>query len=145
MSYDIREHIKELLLTKKDLLTAMLTETVSTKFYGNEEDAELYITLMDKRQISVDTIIDIDNKLKEEPYISFLKKPSKDFEESLYLINNSIKVLAGKIIELDKKNAKDVEGIMSNIRKQLKGFKEKQSVNALYNNDTMQSNKNYLV
>lgn len=146
MSVNIESDITEMLLTKRDLLTEMLTLTNSTRFSGNDdEDVEAYTTLMEKRQKHIDEIKFIDAKLENEPYKSVLKNPSKKLDDNLYLIKHSTAAIAEKIIALDKKNAGDVEKVNSSIRKQLKSFKEKKNMSNLYNNDTIQNNKNYLV
>jgi|GEM_PF-4130404 len=146
MNVNIESDITEMLLTKRDLLTEMLTLTNSTRFYGNEEqDIEAYGTLMEKRQKNVDEIKRIDAKLESEPYKSVLKNPSKKLENNIYSIKHSTSSIAEKIIELDKKNAQDVQKMHLSIKKQLKSFKEKKNMSDLYNNDTLQNNKNYLV
>ena len=141
----MRAYITEILLKKRDLLTEMLTLTESAKFYGDKEEADTYSELIEKRQKNIEKIKILDSKLEEEPYKAFLKNPTKQFKDSVDLIQFSTREIAAKIIELDKKNAKIIDRINKDIKKELKSFKEKQNMNNLYNNDTIQNNKNYLV
>lgn len=132
--------ITEILLQKRDLVSDMLRLTESTRFFGDEEDADKYISLMDKRQSNIEKIISIDKELEQEPFATLLKNPTKELEDNIYSINHAIREFSGQIIELDKANSKDVERIMASLKKELKGLKEAKSINSLYQNDRHQSN-----
>lgn len=143
MNNNLSEDITELLLKKRDLVEEMYLMTESTRFYGDEEDPNKYIKLIEKRQRNIEEIISINDKLKEEPYLKLLNSPTKKLEGNIYSINHAIKTAAEKILQLDKKNVKLVEKIMLNLKKEIKGIKNAKNMNSLYHNDSYLHGGNY--
>lgn len=134
MDSKIRD-ITEMLLNKRDLVSDILNLTETTEFFGDQDDPDKYISLMDKRQVIIDQIILIDSELEKEPNAILLKNPTKELENNLYSINHAIKEFANKIIALDKANNKYSDKIIDSLKKELKSIKDTKNLTSVYINE----------
>jgi transcriptional regulator of heat shock response len=132
MTNESHAKLVALMLDKSDLVTQMRTLTESTEFFGDVDEADKYIELVDKRQECIDKITAIDEKLKGEPYASILQNPQKELKDQLDAIGAAISEESSRITELEKQNADKIQQIKMGIIRDLQGVNKAKSIKAAY-------------
>ena len=91
-------------------------------FTGDENEAQAYVDLMEKREIYFTQIKILDEEISDEVRGT----------EALGVLDD-IKRLTGKIVALDRANAAAASRIMDGLKKSLKGINENRNVSKKYN------------
>lgn len=132
---DIKIDIKatiELLTQKRDFVTNIFETTKAIGFTGSEEDIEIYINLIEKRQSMFEKISDIDKILSGSPHMEIISDPDPETLKQIEKITESIKEQSNKIIELDKKNQVLIDKSKATLTGQIKNVKQGKSLTNIY-------------
>lgn len=135
ISAENENRLFDLYANKIELLNDVLTMTKNIKFDGLDS-AEQYITLMDNREELFTTAKELDKKIGALSDEIMHYSPSKEFNRRVSKYKSDIKELAEKIIELDNKVSESVNIIFSELRDQIKGFKQYQKFSGVYRPST---------
>lgn len=125
----------ELFYQKRDLLTNMLSLTQSFSFSGVEEDAEIYVNLIESRQSYIRGIIAIEKALGSEPHARILATPPQKLSLKIEQITNEIKEISKQIVDLDNENKKAIEKTYDILKSQVKDFNVSRNIKGLYQKD----------
>jgi len=107
---------------KLELLSRVYEMTNEAVFTGDENEAQAYVDLMEKREIYFTQIKILDEEISDEVRGT----------EALGVLDD-IKRLTGKIVALDRANAAAASRIMDGLKKSLKGINENRNVSKKYN------------
>ncbi len=125
-----------LLTIKKDKLTEILKLTEQKNLTATEDSLEDYVNLISERQKIFDYINKIDSTL-ESPELEYNQLIEDDsFSKEAKPILSEISNIAKKIVELDKKNQYLAEGILNDIKKELKTVNKTKNLNLYYQYDS---------
>jgi hypothetical protein len=141
MSGENGSSLVDYLNQKREMLNEMLFLTKSVRFNGTDTDAENYIVLVEKRQEIMDKIhnLDMEADFSPEKIDTLPIGLSKDAG----LLWDNIKSLAAQIIELDKELLEKAEGIVNNLKGNMKTMQEGKSIRNIYSEDMTAYNGYY--
>lgn len=141
MSGENGSSLVDYLNQKREMLNEMLFLTKSVRFNGTDTDAENYIALVEKRQEIMDKIhnLDMEADFSPEKIDTLPIGLSKDAG----LLWDNIKSLAAQIIELDKELLEKAEGIVNNLKGNMKIMQEGKSIRNIYSEDMTAYNGYY--
>lgn len=141
MSGENGSSLVDYLNQKREMLNEMLFLTKSVRFNGTDTDAENYIALVEKRQEIMDKIhnLDMEADFSPEKIDTLPIGLSKDAG----LLWDNIKSLAAQIIELDKELLEKAEGIVNNLKGNMKTMQEGKSIRNIYSEDMTAYNGYY--
>lgn len=122
----------ELLRRKHELLKNMLHITENTKFRDEEDDAEKYIGMIEKREEIMKELLLIDQRLKALADDSSQAKGNDKPQMEARQLLAEIKKTAGQIISLDKAMADVVPRITEDLKKHMKGISAGKTLNSAY-------------
>ncbi|MBE6012797.1 hypothetical protein [Anaeropeptidivorans aminofermentans] len=141
MSGENGSSLVDYLNQKREMLNEMLFLTKSVRFNGTDTDPENYIALVEKRQEIMDKIhnLDMEADFSPEKIDTLPIGLSKDAG----LLWDNIKSLAAQIIELDKELLEKAEGIVNNLKGNMKTMQEGKSIRNIYSEDMTAYNGYY--
>ncbi len=137
MNNNIETIALEMLYEKQYILDEILSCTINTTFYDNQEDNyEKYINLMETRKLYFDKIKSIDKKLNDVKFKNIFLNGSQNFLADVNGIKSSFSIISKKIIDIDKQNQEVINKIMAYIKSEMKDVKDYKKVSVIYNDNS---------
>ena len=133
------EDTQELLYQKRDIVINMLNATLIAPLSGGENDAQIYIDLIETRQRYINKIIKIDEILNTQPHKANLSNPSPQLLLKINEIQQTIKDATKKLKEVDDKNNPHVNKAMQEMKKQIKDVNVSKNIKNIYDKDIPQT------
>ena len=137
MNNNIETIALEMLYEKQYILDEILSCTINTTFYDNQEDNyEKYINLMETRKLYFDKIKSIDKELNDVKFKNIFLNGSQNFLADVNGIKSSFSIISKKIIDIDKQNQEVINKIMAYIKSEMKDVKDYKKVSVIYNDNS---------
>lgn len=131
------DQIYDLLRKKEECVNEIFEITKDAVFMGNNGEIEPYEQYLIKRQPYfdkldkiVDQIKNIKSLLKKDK--SMINSSNNKTEQNINKLEKSINTTINSIIDIDKLNNANMEGLLNSIKKELKNISEGKKINSSY-------------
>lgn len=140
------EAFLDLLQQKQELMFNMYCITKDTVLNEKdvEEDAEIYVELMEARNELVEKLKNLDEEMNSLEYVTNKETASSSFKEKELTLHCAIKRTAERIINLDRAMSAKIPKIREHFQREVKKLNSSKSMRSVYEKDYIFSDGYYL-
>ncbi len=144
LSENETQHLLDLLETKRDKLSAVLSLTLNTTLEANKEGIDSYVALIEGREAFLQEALAADKAIQ-----ALLGKahnaqhPDSALDMEVKRLNEACRIIVERIISHDKGNEPIRQSMLQDIKKSIKEANNQKSVNTYYQYDGYQANLSY--
>lgn len=126
------DELYELLKIKKQMLEDFLEYMSHKSFEENEEEVEKILTYVDEKQVYIDKLLALENKIK-----AFTKDDTSSIYKEVKAVEAENDSLIRDIIGLDKINLNTMNNLQEKLKLNMKSAKVQKKYSASYSNYAM--------